>query len=123
MKRNIFNKLAKAIEYYKNPRYVIIKGVTNDNRAIMSLCARPVYPPHIYQESITIYGYCCDSVLDSYVSYKNQKKLSWHKDKVYKKIWTFKELRKWRKMLPPTGFRCLEKINIKWKNITNEKDV
>lgn len=113
----ITNRIRAILSYYKNPRYVVIQGVTNGNRAVMSLGARPLEVPNIYYEEIRIHGYCDKTVLENCISYQNQPNMSWYKSRIYTRVWSFKELMRWRRLLPSKGFRTLEKIGGKWYRI------
>lgn len=113
----IINRIRGILSYYKNPKYVVIQGITNNNRAVMSLGARPLEIPNIYYEEIRIQGYCDKSIQEDHISYQNQPGLSWHKSRIYVKIWSFKELMRWRRLLPSKGFRTLENIRGKWYKI------
>ena len=117
MLKKLILKIKKVILYYKNPKYVIIKGVSNGNRAIMVLGARPLKKSHQVDKDIRTHGYATDIVLNHTISYENQKDLSWYKSNIYLTIWSFKELLYWRRLLPNNGYKCLEYKNGKWNKI------
>lgn len=119
MFKKLIDKIKNNMSYYKNPRYIIIKGVGNGNRRIFILGARPLTISHQYYKMVEIHGYDTDDHLR--MSFQNQDDMTWFKSNKYKTIWTFKELIFWRRLLPNNGFKCLEYKKGKWCKITDEK--
>ena len=115
----LLDKIRNALEYRKNPKYRIIMGIANENRSILSFCAYPI-KPYWYNEHFTTYGYYKEDVLENCISFKNQPKLTWYKTQPTIVIWTFKDLLKWRRLLPKTGFKCLQKVDGVWNKINRE---
>ena len=112
---NIF----KCIEYYRNPKYRIMKGIQIQNRAIMFLGANP-RPPKDKARLIETHGYVDDSIQSLKISFKNQNDTYW-KSNMYCRIWTFKGLIKWARILPKNGNAVLELKYGKWNKIKEDK--
>jgi len=112
---NLIDRIKKLYNYYKNPKYMIMKGIQINNRAIMFLGATPI-SPRDREEEMKTHGYIDESYQKLKISFKNQK-YTYYKSNVHKVIWTFKELIRWRRMLPKNDSRCLEYRNLKWQNI------
>jgi len=109
----MIDKIKKLINYYLSPKYRIMKGIQIDNRAIMFIGAYPIEPRDTVEE-IRIHGYVDDSFQKLKISFKNQT-ATYYKSNQYKTIWTFRELLKWRRLLPRDDSRVLEKTLTGWK--------
>jgi len=83
--------IADLIDYWFHPKYVIMRGVQMDDRAIMFIGANPV---------ITTSD--CGNKMVAFSNHDNQ----YYMSAMYKRIWTFKELLKVRRLVGK-GFKCL----------------
>jgi len=92
-----------------------MKGIQIENRAIMFLGARPI-PPKDRKREIETHGYVDEGYQKLKISFENQKYTYWRSSR-YKIIWTFKDLIRWRRMLPKDDSRCLEKVKGQWQKI------
>lgn len=92
--------IKKFINYYKKPKYIIMKGIQIQNRAILFI------------------GVDADFSREHEVKFSNHKQPYWRSN-ILKRIWTFKELLEWRRKLPENSSRCLAQniITRKWENI------
>lgn len=116
----MFNKIKYIFNYLINPKYRIMKGMHIENRAIMFLGAYPIKPRDTKDE-LRIHGYIDESYQKLKISFKNQK-YTYYKSNKYKTIWTFRELLKWRRLLPKDDSVCLEKTLLHgWSKIKDKK--
>ena len=90
--------ICDLIDYYLNPKYVVMKGIGIDNRAIMFLGVTSWRGKDGYGNKV--------------IKFKNQK-YEYYYNKIYIRIWTIKQLKHWRKMIG-VDTRCLEKRKGKW---------
>ena len=115
----MLSKLKKIFDYYKNPKYRIMKGVRIDNRALLFLAACPITPRNL-QEEYKIHGYCDEDFhRKHYISFKNQK-FTYSKSNMLCVIWTFRNLLKWARLLKTNAGdyqKVLEYKNKDWVNI------
>lgn len=72
------------IKYYFRPRYVVMKGLQIDNRRVMFIGAVQAFSKDDYGNSV--------------MNFKNSPH-RYYADKIYKRIWTFRQLMKWRRLL------------------------
>ena len=114
------SKVIKAFKYYKNPKYRVMKGLCINSRCVLFIGAYPTFPYKGKREEIKTQGYYDEDFLKSLVEFKNQKYTYYKSNKVIT-IWTFRQLLKWRRLLPREGHRILEKRNNKWYKINKEK--
>jgi len=89
------------IKYYFRPKYVVMKGVQIENRAIMYIGAHPEFKKDDHGNSV--------------VNFKNCKH-EYYASNIYLRIWTFKSLLKWRR-LTGRGTRVLSKNCFKWQRV------
>ena len=83
------------IDYWLHPKYVVMRGVKIDNRMIMFIGAHPVFSKDEYGNKV--------------VSFSNVNS-AYYAKAIHKRIWTFGELRKWRRLIGKTTM-CL-RLNI-----------
>lgn len=109
--------LIELYKYWINPKYRIMNGIRIENRAIMFLGADPIEPLDTKTE-MKIHGYVDENYQKSKISFKNQK-YTYYKSNKYCTIWTFKQLIKWRRLLPKDDSRCLKQNTItrQWQTI------
>ena len=108
----MIDKIKKSYNYYKNPKYRIMQGIKIDNRAVMFLGANPIKPLDT-SEQLKTFGYIDKEIQEMKISFKNQKFTYW-KSKMYCRIWTFKQLIKWARLVGGKGSKVLEYKNNKW---------
>jgi hypothetical protein len=89
------------IRYYFRPRYVVMKGLQIDNRAFMFIGARATFLKDEYGNSI--------------MSFSNNEH-QYYTDRIYKRIWTFKQLMKWRRLLGKE-MKVVEHRNFRWQEL------
>jgi len=114
----MIDKIKNIYEYYKNPKYRIMKGVCINNRCVLFMGAYPIKPKDI-AKSYKIHGYCDEDFYNKhYISFENQN-YTYSKSNRLCTIWTFRQLIKWRRILPRHGFETLEhnRLTNKWNNI------
>lgn len=113
----MISKVIKAFKYYKNPKYRVMKGGCINNRCVLFLGAYPSFPYKHRAKELKIHGYCDeDYYIKSLIEFKNQKYTYLKRNKLYI-IWTFKDLIKWRRLLPKNNHIVLEKRNNKWYKV------
>jgi len=83
------------IDYWLHPKYVVMRGVKIENRMIMFIGANPVFFE-------TLSG-------DKILRFSNNRS-AFYKGNIYKRIWTYRELIKWRRLIGKTTM-CL-RVNI-----------
>jgi len=83
------------IDYWLHPKYVVMRGIKIENRMIMFIGSNPVF-------SETLSG-------DKILRFSNNS-AAFYKDNIYKRIWTYRELIKWRRLIGKTT-RCL-RVNL-----------
>ena len=98
-----------------NPKYRIMKGIQIGNRSIFFIGAYPI-PPRDTKTEIEIHGYIDKNAQSMKISFNNQPLTYW-KSGIYRRIYTFKQLLRWRRLLPHTGSVVLEKRFHKWDRI------
>jgi len=84
------------------PKYVIMKGVQIENRALMFLGINPVFSH--------------DKSFGWIVTFSNIDQ-SYYADNIYKIIWSRKSLRKWQKLLGRYGSAVLAREFFIWSKI------
>jgi len=93
--------IADIIEYYFKPKYVVMKGIGIDNRAIMFL------------GNVKQYG--SDSYGNKTIKFKNQK-YEYYYSNIHERIWSSKRLKHWRRLIGDDT-KCLQKIKGEWVGI------
>jgi len=113
---NLVSNIIKLYKYWMNPKYRIMKGVCIYYRCILFIGVTPIVPKDIKRE-YKIHGYCDEDFYKRhYISFKNQD-YTYSKSNKLCTIWTFKQLIKWRRLLPKNGYKCLEKKLSEWIEI------
>ncbi len=79
------------IDYLLHPKYVVMRGIKIENRMIMFIGSHPVF-------SETLSG-------DKILRFSNNNAV-FYKKNIYKRIWTYRELIKWRRLIGKTTM-CL----------------
>lgn len=97
----MLNDLLCFFRYYRNPRYVVMKGLSIENRALMFVGANPTFKKDEYGSSV--------------VTFTNHD-LEYYPSNIYKRIWTFKELMRWRRLLGK-GPRCVQCNYGQWSRV------
>lgn len=93
------NDLLYLAAYYFRPKYVVMKGLQIENRAIMFIGAHPKWASDDYGNAVVRFKNC---------------KYEYCRGKVYRRIWTMRGLRKWRKLVGPDT-KCLTKEFFGWR--------
>lgn len=107
---NVFKGVIAYIRYYKNPKYVVMKGCRVDNRQVMFIGSHPTVIVNDYGVKI--------------IKFKNVKG-DYYFNNIYKRVWTFKELLQWRRKIGSqkvVGWGVLELREGKWEKIIKEGD-
>ena len=112
----MISKIKDIYNYWKNPKYMVMKGVCIDDRCVLFIGAYPTCPHKYKDKEIKIQGYCDEAYLKFLVEFKNQE-FTYYKSNKLCTIWTFKELIKWRRLLPKEGYTVLEKKDKEWQHI------
>ena len=114
----MLTKIKKCIEYLINPKYVVMKGIQIDNRAIMFIGARPT-APYDKKREIEIHGYVSEDTQKLKISFENQKYQTYWKSNKYKTIYTFRELMFWVRLVGANGYKTVQynKLKFKWEKI------
>jgi len=90
--------ITDLIDYYIHPKYVVMRGIEIDNRAIMFLGANPVFTKDEYGNKVMRFSNC---------------KYEYYKDRIHTRIWSFKGLINWRRMVG-SDTKFLQKVSGKW---------
>jgi hypothetical protein len=80
---------------------VVMKGLQMGNRAIMYIGAHPEFKKDDYGNSV--------------VSFKNCKN-EYYSSNIYRRIWTFKQLLRWRRLVG-VDTKCLARSYFKWRRV------
>jgi len=99
--------IADFIEYFFRPKYVIMRGAHIDNRALLFIGSSAIY---IREDNI------------GYVEFRNMnnifnKPYRYYSSNIYKKIYSRKELKKWRKLLGDRHEAVLEYRCMDWRRL------
>jgi len=85
------------------PKYVIMKGIQIDNRAIMFLGINTkLTKEKLYNHNVLEFS-----------NHSSQ----YYTSNIYKRIYTFKQLLKWYRLLGKKDSKCLEYKSFKWQHI------
>lgn len=102
--------MIKFLKYLHRPGYVIMKGACVDDRCLLFLGANAIYSKDDYNNTL--------------VSFSNRKQIYgddryfYYSNKIYIRIWTFRQLIKWRRLLGKSGERVLRKNALnKWERV------
>lgn len=85
------------LKYYLKPRYVIMKGISIEDRAIMFIGAHPKFEKNNIGQRL--------------VTFKNRRN-KYYASNIYKRIWTLKSLIKWRRLIGKNN-KCIVRKNFK----------
>ena len=78
----------------------------------MNFCAYPYTQEEMIKRETEKYGY----YYKNEVGFENQDDLFWSKNSLYKRIWSFKQLLRWRRLIPKK-YECLEYKCFRWHKI------
>jgi len=94
-----------------------MKVLCYNNECILFIGAYPTYPNRYKNEQLKLYGYCDEDSLKHLIEFENQD-LTYLKSNKVCTIWTFRQLLKWRRLLPKDdNWRVLEKTFNGWKRV------
>ena len=101
------------LRYFHKPRYVIMKGICVEDRCLLYLGVNAEYSKDDYNNTL--------------VSFSNRKQIYggeryfYYSNRLYKRIWTFKQLIRWRRLLGKSGEAVLRKTKLNgWEKLTND---
>ena len=87
------------LDYYRKPKYVVMKGISVGNRSIMYIGANPTFRVDDYGNRVVTFSNC---------------KHEYYASNIYRRVWTKKALIKWRRLIGDDT-RCLVKTGLKWQ--------
>ena len=93
--------LIDLIDYWLHPKYVVMRGIKIENRMIMYIGANPVYSKDDHGNKTVSFSNC---------------DFNYYATNIYKRIWTLKELIKWRRLIGKTS-RCLRKNTFSFERV------
>ncbi len=91
----------ELLRYYFRPRYVVMKGIQVENRAIMYIGANPKFKKDDFGNTVVSFSNCTSEYFAS---------------NIYCGIWTFKSLLKWRRLIGGNT-KCLARHYFKWHRV------
>ena len=83
------------IDYWLHPKYVVMRGIKIEKRMIMFIGAHPV---------------CAETLSGDKILRFSNNDATFYKDNIYKRIWTYRDLIKWRRLIGKTT-KCL-RVNL-----------